>query len=58
VFCDEFLRLKLITIEVNGDCEVQDRVGCDLFSYSLKIGGLAHITAYTELSNAYVPQAH
>jgi hypothetical protein len=55
---DEFLRLKLITLEVNGDCEVRDRVGCDLFSDSLKIGELAHITAFTELSDAFVLEAH
>jgi hypothetical protein len=58
VFCDESLLLKLITFEVNGDCEVRDRVGCDLFSDSQKIGGQAHITTSTELSNAYFPQAH
>jgi hypothetical protein len=56
VFCDEFLRLQLITFEVNGDCEVRDCVGRDLFSDSLMIGDLTRITASTELSNAFVPQ--
>lgn len=45
MFCDEFLRLQLITFEVNGDCEVRDCVGRDLFSDSLMIGDLTRITA-------------